>query len=488
MNLRFLNFYTITGALFFLYVLARAITVGVTYDEAWTLMDFVPISVEHILSCNPCDANNHILNTLLIKWLYLFTPDTLFWARVPNVLAFLLYIIVGHKIGKKYLPQPFGQLFFLLMLANPFLLDFFSLARGYGLSIGLMMASVLVLLQFRDSLSWKQGVAALGLASLAVLANFALLNFWFGAFFVLHFFALKEGFNKALTMKLLYGSLLMSLVLLAIMYEPVRKLLIQDGFYFGGKMGFYQETINTLTRYSLYDPDSATMSKWVSGILTSILAISVFLGLRGFSSFKAFAFSKATLISCLVGIPILSNIMQYVLLDTLYLIARTALFYFPLLVALLLFWMAETQKPIYTAINIGFGVLIAMAFTGNLLWVGGFKKTITWEFDAYNKEILTNLQMQAQAENETYTIGAVRLYIRGILYQIDDFPNLRYIPEQNVKDSVTTDYYIFYNKDLPRIGYFGRDKNILKYEMDTVMKFPGEGIYVFSNFKKKETN
>ena len=70
----------------------RAVVLGITYDEAWTINDFVHQRVINILNYTPCDANNHILNTLAIKLVYFLTGASTFTTRLPNVLAFIVYL------------------------------------------------------------------------------------------------------------------------------------------------------------------------------------------------------------------------------------------------------------------------------------------------------------------------------------------------------------------------------------------------------------
>src|SRR5690349_20945978 len=84
----------------FLYVLYRAVHVGITYDEAWTLKSFVPLGPMHIINYSPSDANNHILNTLLIKLFYFIEPTAIFFSRLPTVLAFILYLYSSYKISE----------------------------------------------------------------------------------------------------------------------------------------------------------------------------------------------------------------------------------------------------------------------------------------------------------------------------------------------------------------------------------------------------
>ena len=139
----------IIAALAFTYVLVRAVVVGPTYDEVSTIPYFVPASVVRIL--NPSDANNHLLNTLLIKLLFATGHQTLFHCKTADVVAFAAYLWFGYLIAKRVQGGTFCGAVVLLLVANPFLLDFFALARGYGIALGAQMASLYYVLSLPAS-------------------------------------------------------------------------------------------------------------------------------------------------------------------------------------------------------------------------------------------------------------------------------------------------------------------------------------------------
>jgi hypothetical protein len=103
------------------------------------------------------------------------------WAlRLPNVLAHALYLGCGLVVlasAQNVLSMLVG---FAILNLNPFLLDFFGLARGYGLASGLSMAALFFLYEAlrRPELLRAAVLLLLSLrcASLADLSNFTWLN------------------------------------------------------------------------------------------------------------------------------------------------------------------------------------------------------------------------------------------------------------------------------------------------------------------------
>src|ERR1035437_6526820 len=128
--------------LFFLlfYVVYRAYYLSFTHDEA--------LSFEIILGNKAFSetANNHFLNTFLMSICYKFFGSSEFSLRLPNIFGFILYAFACFELLKN------KNIFIILvgisfLLLNPYLIDFFSLARGYGLALGFFMLSLLYLLK-----------------------------------------------------------------------------------------------------------------------------------------------------------------------------------------------------------------------------------------------------------------------------------------------------------------------------------------------------
>jgi len=160
------------GLLFaFSYVLIRGFTVGITHDEALT---YKIIQGDEILKGT---ANHHWLNTQLSSLsAHLFGAKE-FALRLPNMLSFAVFWFFLFRISKSFLKSPFTQLTLLLLLCgNPFILDFFSLCRGYGLSIAFVTASMFYLFRIVDLKSDSKPIHYYLAAIFSILALSANLN------------------------------------------------------------------------------------------------------------------------------------------------------------------------------------------------------------------------------------------------------------------------------------------------------------------------
>ncbi len=169
-------------SLFFLgFEVVRAIRTPFTLDEAVTYLNF--ISKEFLATFNFNLANNHFLNTLLAKLFCALGGSSEIVLRLPNLLAYGIYLFFAFLILDTFVKTKIIVLCgYLLLSLNPYVLDFFSLCRGYGLALGLMMAALFFFFSFivrvteSGLVRYHQLRLSLLFAALAVVSNFSLLN------------------------------------------------------------------------------------------------------------------------------------------------------------------------------------------------------------------------------------------------------------------------------------------------------------------------
>ncbi|HEU4718295.1 MAG TPA: hypothetical protein VFU15_10695, partial [Bacteroidia bacterium] len=162
----------------FAYVAIRSATIDITIDEAysWKFFSYGP----HLYpqKYDVTTANDHWLNSWLVQLTGgVFGPRN--WAlRLPNVLAFAVYLFFTARFVLSFRARWYTLAAFLLLNVHPYLLDFFSAERGYGLAFGAMSACIFFLFRFSGSLARKDLCFFLLAGCLAVLANFAVISFF----------------------------------------------------------------------------------------------------------------------------------------------------------------------------------------------------------------------------------------------------------------------------------------------------------------------
>lgn len=170
--------YGIPGAAAAAYLVARAILVPLTYDEAATFQRYVDVGFTAVFDFNV--ATNHLLNTWL-TWMSVQICGSAPWAlRLPTLLGGFGFIVFAAAIARRAESTVVGLAGFVLLVANPYVLDYLALSRGYGLALGLLTASLYYLLEWFDRHpgtpeAWSPLARCVWLAAIAVLATFTVL-------------------------------------------------------------------------------------------------------------------------------------------------------------------------------------------------------------------------------------------------------------------------------------------------------------------------
>lgn len=161
------------------YLGLRAHYVPLTYDEAASYLRYIVSDARSVFDFSV--ATNHWLNSLLTRLSYTVFGSSPLALRLPNLIGALIYLACAAAIVGRLRHRGIALGGFVLLTTNPYVLEYFALSRGYGLSIAMLAGSVYVLLRWLEeppvSARARRGLAwALSLAGGAVAANFSLLS------------------------------------------------------------------------------------------------------------------------------------------------------------------------------------------------------------------------------------------------------------------------------------------------------------------------
>lgn len=141
----------------------RAWTQSITIDEARSFNLFISGPVSRIFT--EYEAANHVLQSFLSKISILLFGLSELTLRLPTLFGGLLYLTSAYRLSRHLFGR--GWLLTLSVLAlglNPFLLDYLSAARGYGLGLGLLLwAFYHLVLYFDDQDEQRLFKAGIGL-------------------------------------------------------------------------------------------------------------------------------------------------------------------------------------------------------------------------------------------------------------------------------------------------------------------------------------
>ncbi|HTL82260.1 MAG TPA: hypothetical protein VL651_11170 [Bacteroidia bacterium] len=325
-------------ALVFLYVFIRATILSFTHDEA--------LSYELINGNTQIadTANHHLLNTWLMSFFSKLFGNRELILRLPNLLAFIPYAWFAHKLltlpGKTYLIYPGIALLFL----NPFVLDYFSQARGYGLSLGFLMPSLYFLLRSCGKENTSRALLmdlawSIFFASLALLANLSMLNFFIAAlviFIARYMFLLFSG-PRGEKKQLLIFSFLVLLTLLPLLYAYIRLRFLgsTNQLYFGADN--FSDAVSSLFERSFY---SAPYPVKLSVALQYFVLLIVPVGALLVIAKRSFG-GRLGIVTALLLMITIGSFAENHLFSALYPMGRTGIYFIPLFGLFLFYLLIE---------------------------------------------------------------------------------------------------------------------------------------------------
>lgn len=395
----------------------RAGTYPFTHDESLSFSIFT--APDSVWAATP---NHHFLNTWLMWVCSGLFGNAPFALRLPNVLAHALYLGCVLRMLRPVESNPVRWAGFALFNLNLFALDFFALARGYGL--GLAGTALSLALMVRTSKQKHDGlspvrpiVGALIAGGLAVLANYVLLNIYLPLLVTGLWMLLTDASGRRLTRA--HGLEAAALVvaneafLAAVCFRMFR--LQRDGqLYFGGEIGFVEDTVLSLVRNSYYreGASEAALRLAADAIVISIagaVVIAMVHAWRGRTR-SALPVMTAVLVLAVAG-PILLHATAGVLFP----IDRAAIGYLPLY-GLVVVLALDALPGIVRGRWLGaLTALSSAALAAGLSWVwwSGFdpRTCRTWAYDAHNTTVLDLVD----ADRKATGVESVRLGVSWVL-------------------------------------------------------------------------
>lgn len=357
------------------YTILRAITVSFTWDESWTYIHHVIPKVFISRAYDQMGANYHPLNV----W-GMILSNTLFGnselaLRLPVLLAHAIYLYASARIALRARTLVLSIAAFLLLNAHPYLLDFFSLARGYGIANGMMMLSLWLATRYlSDGRQLRDLGLAVAAAVLATLSHLIMLNYLlaFTAAFILIWVFDTLRHHKVPPWRhagLLIGGT--GLALVAVVPFAVR--LSMGGALYFGCDSLWDCTMETLGMRLLYGQAYGITPQPMVGLVIALLA-ACSMACVGFAfrngwahRLRPMAFGTIIVVSCVASFA-----LQHLLLGTPMPRTRTALFLLPLAlfvpVSGLVAWPGRSRIPVVAACLLCLPLLFHQIWTINLTY------------------------------------------------------------------------------------------------------------------------
>lgn len=448
-----------------IYVFLRAYYLSFTHDECIT---YKIITGDNKLAAT---ANNHLLNTWLMSIIYSQFGTKEILLRLPNVLAFILYSFFTYKILVKVNNIVLQLLGISFLLLNPYMLDFFSLARGYGISLGFGMASLYYFFKQNGFTSYKQYIIAFSLSLIFSLFSaysnlvFINLNIVLIIMFLIELILSLKNKTIQLNLKRI-SSVLMILSINFILLVPLILRLFflkeSDQLYFGGADNFIDSTLKILIHRSIYfSYYGETFWIIVRQVIIVIYLVTI---VYQICCSEYSHLSRITILSLLM---IFATILQHYIFNILYPIERTSLIFIPLFGLFIYYLMSEIYnkfcKRNLAKIIFNLLVMLILVFPTEWHFVKNMNLEYTkeWKRDAYTREVIktimtfhdqknfntnkisiSNSWIMEPAFNFYLTYYSVDFIKSAIRTGIDKNSDFIYCTEEDKEKITTEDHYI----------------------------------------------
>jgi len=468
----------------FIYAFLRAYRIPIGHDEAITFLFANDLGWQQIfLYAHDEKANNHLLNTILIKlFLGLFGNKEIV-IRLPALLGLLLYLYSAYRILNLFTKRHVLVVGVSLLALQVYLLDYFSVARGYALSLGFFLLGFYYVLKTigmeEDKQQFRYMLLSAILLSFSVLSNLAWLNPFLGILIIpvlaeirKGFCYLKQGNSTREIIRRVSRNVILPLfppilVLVGLIAYPIYESVKADSFYYGGEIGFWADTVTSLVEGSLHRgkevPRDAVLLGKVFVIFVLILSISLlFYRYRTERSLGRLdlyqLYTLCALFLCFISIQ-----CQHMVLATKYPLGRTGAYFIPLfLVLFVLLWEQTRSLPKRagrTPIQWGFYAIAIGTIVYNLTQ---FNISYTvWRYDASTKKMLHFLAQVLDVS--ALKAGSIRM---GITWRLE--PSLNYYIRKNQltwlhrvdRRGMENRFFHFYYIHLPVDGFLLEKYNL----------------------------
>lgn len=378
-----------------MYVAAKSATLAITADES------LSYTLIHGATGLAGTANDQWLNTWLMR-----VSQSLFgqaeWAlRLPNVLSFGLYGVSGLVIVQSLRSWPARAICFTLLFADPFALEFFSLARGYGISMAFALAALAALLvkstqpSARSHLGRLACVCASGTA--AFYANFSTVNLTVAVVATAFIDTALATVRRTVPVRrrevaggVAIVGLTVGLMVPGLLH--VRDLQNGGQLYYGGHHGFVQDTIGTLVQtwgyvYSYGVP----LRAWATTIAWILAAVSLLLlAWAVLDLLRERRVAKLQLAALAFALSIAAAPLEHWIAGGLYPIDRGALAYvlgFATTTGFALDGISGRMRMTRRRLGLSAAVATGVVLAGfNFLRHVNTTRALTWSFDASARE------------------------------------------------------------------------------------------------------
>jgi len=333
-------------------------------------------------------ANTHWLNSLGMKTGYTLLGHQPWQLRIFSIASWLLYGFSAIKISNALTHKILGFALFIVLTLNPFVLDFFSLARGYGLTCAFVLACMwqitkLLKEEIAKPNDWQ---TLLVFAMLALFSNYTSLYFLMALIAAFIFFCiLKKKWN--VLWQPMYKNwyiLVIGAGVFAVANLLFIKLYTKDLEY-GGDTDMGYSLLGSMIRGTLYFHGNETLITIITYVILFLIIVCFAYAFYQYNKYRKITPLVFTA-TMLLFISLLS-FGFHIAFGTPYLFSRTTLMLYPCIATMFFYFFNDISiahsKTKLLVHGLGFSVIIVM--TIHFFSCFNFKYCFEWIEQAESK-------------------------------------------------------------------------------------------------------
>lgn len=448
---KFNLYYFVAFAIAFVIVLIRCIHVPFAHDEVATFYYYIQ-SEKFLPFLSHIDANGHFLNSFLGWVSYKLFGSSVMALRLPCLFAFL---VLGYGVYKHC--QTLNNFLAKVILTTAFVLsfniiNFYSLCRGYGLSISFLVLSLYYFFNYLKNSKFSYAWKFILFGQIALCANLTLVFTLLIATGIMILFQIKS--KQLFSIKnLLLLAVNFGLIFFWVKYAFY---LQENGalYYGSGNHSYWKTTFE-----SLLDTVFIKHVAVYIVVLISFAVLFVFWGVQLFRHKLKFL-TGSTFGLCFL--MLISLIAAFYFLKLFFHVNypedRTGLFFYILFILSIAFLLDEFELKFFSPFCI-FPLYFLIHFAFNI----NFSKHAWGFYETMPKEFFDILLSEQKKSPRPITIGGHRvLELFYTFYNYNSEEKLNHMMPPELM-SMNCDYYITWKKDKPYYDKYYTELAVAKH-------------------------
>lgn len=380
----------IVGALIFIYLLLRAKFVPFVHDECASFFHYV-FSNSFLPWKASWDANNHVVNSMLMTLFYKISGTDILGLRLPNVLSFLLYFYSVFQISKKIENNFLRITFFVSLMLSHGFIEFFALARGYGMSMAFLSATLLFAIKLFENYKHKYLLFYFLFQFFAVWANLTLIPVLIIADFLILIILFRKSEKTKSKFYFIFSLLSLISKIPAVIFGF--ELNSKGALYYGDTIGFWHLSVQRLQVLLWGNYNKLTDLIIISLVLLFAIAFGILVKTKKIN-YKQFFFSSLFIL-IIIGI-----FAQNIILKINFPEDRTGMYLFPLFM-FALFFVLDNEKFKFSKYLTSIVFIMPLHFVINL----NLTHTLLWKQEHIPVRFYEKIA-ELKNENEIFVGGS----------------------------------------------------------------------------------